>query len=550
MSNAPATPSTFQLAMQHHQAGRLREAEALYRRILDQSPRDANALHMLGILASQVGRNDLAAGLLEQTLAILPGAAIVYSELGEFYRRLNRLEDAAAACRRAIALQPDLFDAHYNLAVVLQQQKKLDLAIASYKAALALDARSAAAHYNLANALKDQHQLDAALAAYQSALALNPNYAEAHGNLGLILHEKGDLAAAVESFQRVIALRPDDAVAHNSLGNSLHAQRLFDEALVAYQRAIVLNHDYAAAHNNMGKLLFDTDHVAESLPHYQRAIALAPDRPEAYKNLGMALEKLHRETEAVAMYMEALKRGEPGSDARYHMAALTGTEAPPIAPASHIIKVFDELAETFDHHLVDKLDYKTPQLLHRTIMAAAAAHSLPPRFNDILDLGCGTGLCAALFKPLCQTLTGVDLSPAMIQKARDRQLYHHLHTGELTAFLLDHQSSFDLAFAADVLVYIGDLAPVFAAAAKSLRPAGLFAFSVEAAGGPCPAGYELLRTRRYAHTRAYLRAKAREHHFTELALEPATLRKERGKPVAGLIAVFASPKEANGNGTV
>lgn len=503
--------------------------------MLAEAPEHVDALRNLGLLAAQLGKTEGAAELLRQAAELEPGNAGLQAELGELYRRLGRLDEAAEACRRAVALGPGLVEGHYNLGVVLQQRREMAAAAGCYERVMALDPGHASAVYNLANIRKEEGRIAEAIAGYRRALALRPDYVEARGNLGLVLAQDGQLEEAAACLERVLALRPKDVVAHNGLGNVRHEQGRLEEAIAAFGRAIELQGDYAIAHSNLGRVLEEAGREAEALASYRRAVEIGAESGAPYLNLGLALARLGREDEARGMFREALERGVDSAEARFHMAAATGVAMPSTAPPAHIVKLFDEMAASFDHHLVEELDYRAPGLLRDAILAAAATGDAgDPLLGDILDLGCGTGLCAPLFKPHARRLVGVDLSPAMIEQARARQLYDELITGELTEILLERPGAFDLVLAADVLVYMGDLSAVFAGAAGALRAGGLFAFSVEVQD---EAGYALRPTRRYSHSAEYLRERARAAGWVELSLERAPFRRERGDEVMGLIVV-------------
>ena len=156
---------------------------------------------------------------------------------------------------------------------------------------------------------------------------------------------------------------------------------------------------------------------------------------------------------------------------------------------------------------------------------------------DVLDLGCGTGLCGPLLRPMARTLTGVDLSPAMIDKAREHGVYDRLEVGDLVETLRRFPRGYDLLVAADVFVYLGDLAPAFEAAAASLRPDGLLVFTVEAATEGDR--YQLQHaSRRYAHSEAYLRRLAGMYGFEERSLTSIEARADAGRPVKGYMVVL------------
>jgi len=178
----------FELALGHHQSGRLVEAEAIYRQILAAEPRHAGALHLLGVVAHQLGRNDVAVDSIRQAIALAPAIPDFHSNLGEAYRATGQLDQAIAAYRKAIALKPNYPEAHYNLGNALSDKRQADEAIASYRQAIALKPELPEAHNNLGVALKDKGQLDEAIAAYRQAIALKPDYPESHSNLAYALH--------------------------------------------------------------------------------------------------------------------------------------------------------------------------------------------------------------------------------------------------------------------------------------------------------------------------------------------------------------------------
>jgi len=184
--------------------------------------------------------------------------------------------------------------------------------------------------------------------------------------------------------------------------------------------------------------------------------------------------------------------------------------------------------------MLERLEYRGPAVLLEAVRAGAGG---PMRFGTMLDLGCGSGLGGAAFRPCVDWLVGVDLSPAMIEVARAKGLYDRLSVGEIGAFLREeaaNHAAFQLVLAADVFVYCADLAPVAVATAAILAPGGLFAFTVESHDG---AGVRLTETLRYAHSADHVRAALESAGLAVLALRPAATRTEKGVPVSGLVAV-------------
>ena len=241
----------FDLASQHHEAGRLAEAEQLYRQILAREPEHADAMHNLGVIAYQVGRRDIAVGLIRGAIAHKPNFSEAHNNLGNLLRDNGRLDEAIAACRRAIALKPDYADAHFNLGNALKDRGQLDEAITAYRQAIVLNPNWPEAYSNLGNALKDSERLDDAVAAYRKALVLNPGFAEAHNNLGNALREKGQVDEAIAACRQAIALNSSAAEPRNNLGNALRDKGQLDEAIAAQRQAVRLDPAKARLNSNL-----------------------------------------------------------------------------------------------------------------------------------------------------------------------------------------------------------------------------------------------------------------------------------------------------------
>lgn len=236
-TRTPAVPEAFDLALQHHQAGRLAEAEALYRQILKVQPDHADALHLLGVLAQQAGRPDLAAQLIQHSIALFPGNPAAHSNLGEAFRSAGRPEDAVTAYQRALELKPDYPEAQNNLGAALAELGRTDEAVAAYRRALQFKPDYPEAHNNLGNALRNQGLLDEALTAYRRTLQLKPDFAEAHANLGVALAESGETEEAVAAYRRALQLNPGQAWVHSNLIYALHFVPGQDGTMVAEEQA-------------------------------------------------------------------------------------------------------------------------------------------------------------------------------------------------------------------------------------------------------------------------------------------------------------------------
>jgi predicted O-linked N-acetylglucosamine transferase (SPINDLY family) len=310
----------FELALGHHQSRRLAEAEAIYRQILAVEPRHADALHLLGVIAGQTGRNDLAVDLIGQVIALKPGDFEAYNNLGVVLRDNGQLDEAIVAYRQAIALKPNYAEAHNNLGNALQDKGQADEAVAAYRQAIALSPNYAEAYINLGNGLLDKGQLDEAIAAYRQAVALNPHLPAAHNNLGNALRDKGQLNEAIASCRQAVALNPRLPAAHNNLGNALQDKGQLDEAIAAHRQAIALKPNYAEAQSNLGNALLAKGQLNAAIAAYRQAIALKPNLPQAYLNLGTALLDTGHLDEAIAAYRQACALKPNNSEAHSNVA--------------------------------------------------------------------------------------------------------------------------------------------------------------------------------------------------------------------------------------
>jgi predicted TPR repeat methyltransferase len=266
---------------------------------------------------------------------------------------------------------------------------------------------------------------------------------------------------------------------------------------------------------------------------FEQALERAPNWPIAWFALGEAREKLGDLDAAARAFRETLVADPADAQGAMARLALIGRgETPGALPEAYVARLFDDYAPRFDKHLTGNLGYRAPALIAGALSAIAPDR----RFVLALDLGCGTGLMGKALRGRVDRLAGVDLSAAMIAKARDGGAYDRLVVGDALAMLRrEAPGALDLIVAADALVYFGDLAPLFATVLTALTANGLFAFSVEACEGD---GFQLEPTVRFAHSRSYLETTAREVGLRPLLIHQASTRREAGRDTPGLICVF------------
>jgi len=333
----------FTQAIAHHQAGRLDEAVASYRKALLIKPYFAEAHSNLGVALKNQGKLDEAVASFYKSLSITPEDADAHYNLGNALQAQGKLDEAVASFARALTCKPDFTEAYSNLGNALQAQGKLDEAVVYFERALTCKPDDAEAHFNLGTALLDQGKLDEAVVFFGQALALKPDYAEAHFNLGNALQSQGKLDEAIVSYQRALTCKPDFAEAYSNLGAALQAQGKLEEAVTSCQRALTCKPDFAEAYSNLGAALQAQGKLGEAIVSYERALFLEPDFIYALNGLNNTLCAAKRYDDALIIGRKALlfkdkvSRGHSGSTSRTAKNNIrygTISASPPLIPTA------------------------------------------------------------------------------------------------------------------------------------------------------------------------------------------------------------------------
>ncbi len=417
------------------------------------------------------------------------------------------------------------------LAIHLQKNGQLAEAHELYRRVLDVSpAHPDALHY--AGVLAHQQgQHDRAVALIEQSLAEAPGRADCYNNLGIIFQSTGRLDAAIDAYQRAIALDARHANAHSNLGVLLRARGKPVEAEAAYRAAIAIDPGHIDAYTNLGILLHALRRTKEATECYCKVITLRPKHREARRLLALAHCVLGDVDEAIKIFDEWLAE-EPGDPIALHMrAACGGRDVPARASREYVARTFDSFAASFEAKL-EQLSYRAPALVAAMLEESKVEQS---QQLDVLDAGCGTGLCGPLLAPYARRLTGVDLSERMLILAKEKQVYDALITSELTEYLHGQPAAFDVIVSADTRVYFGDLEAVVGAAATALRPSGLLIFTLEhALDGAGDIDWRLELHGRYSHARGYVKRVLASHGLQPWIIS-AELRMESGVPVAGLV---------------
>jgi predicted TPR repeat methyltransferase len=468
-----------------------------------------------------------------------PALARAEHSLGTAFSRLGRLDEAETAYRRALQTDPGFAAAHRELGELLERRGRLHEARQSLEAALQIEPRSPRALSVMGKILLLLGDHPAAVACYRAAAAADPNGAAPQINLGLALQVSGDVEGSLEALRRATAKAPGDANAHAHLAAALIHFGRASEAVGSAREAIRLDPTSSQARISLGTALAASGDLEAGVTEVRTALAPATSPGKVLSVLGAKLVDAGAADASLECFRRLLKFEPDHAPAQHLVAARSGASVER-DPSGYVRKLFDSYADTFDQHL-QGLGYTTPQKLMREIRALCT-HSGP---WDSLDLGCGTGLFGAEMAPRSRRLVGVDVSPKMLERARELTVYTELRCTDLLSALESEESaSYDVVAAADVFVYVGKLDSIVPAVRRVLRSDGLFAFSTEAAEAaahpavPSHPGYFAGIRGRYAHTIEYLNELAQRHDFQIRLTHQTAIRTEAGRPVMGWLVIW------------
>jgi predicted TPR repeat methyltransferase len=348
---------------------------------------------------------------------------------------------------------------------------------------------------------------------------------------GVMHYQAARYAQAEQKFAASLALVPGRVSALINLGAARLKLGRAQEALAVLDEALVQEPGSFEALAHRGAALAELGHLTEALEALDQSLAGHPGQGLAWSHRGSVLKDLGRPEEAIESFRQAIAHGADRELNSYYLASLTHEATPAAPPRQYVAALFDGYAHEFEQHL-QELHYDAPAVLARHVGASGR------RFRHALDLGCGTGLCGRLLKPLCGAIDGIDLSANMLDTAQRTGAYQLLEQADAAEFLGVTERCYDLVVAADVFIYVGALDRVLAGVARVLEPGGLFGFTLERAAD---GDFALQSSLRYAHSEAYVRRLAAEHGFAVASVEERPIREDQRVPVAGLFVWLAKP---------
>lgn len=471
----------------------------------------------------------------EGSIEVSPDEAL---EIGISFLRKGKAQAAGQVFDQILEEFPDHADTWHFRGLLFAQKGETETAKDMVRRSLELAPGNAAAWNNLGNLCFQSKDPQGAYRAYQRCLELQPDFPDALTNIGFLLRNVGEFEEAAALYRRALEVRPDYPEALNNLGTLMLVEGRIEESIALLRRAVELEPRFGDAYSNLGEALERTGAAQEAAQCFWKSIVLNQGNKTARKLMVYALIESGQREKAIACAREWLDMAPNDPDAQHHYAAVTGENVPERASDAYVSVVFDRYAATFDKSLAS-LKYQAPEL----VAAALAAERGEGRADlDILDAGCGTGLCGPLVAPHARAIDGMDLSRGMLDRAAARGLYRALDQAEITAAMTARPAAYDVVISADTFCYFGDLTALLAACAATLRPGGTLVFSVEALEADHPTPFRINQGNgRYAHTRAHVEAAADAAGLVMRASTRADLRMEGGKPVAGDVHTLARP---------
>ncbi|MFM8454608.1 MAG: tetratricopeptide repeat protein [Gammaproteobacteria bacterium] len=470
----------------------------------------------------------LALKLLKQGLNIRPEDPLLHNNLGNIYLKISDFDKAKQHFHQALRIEPLYIKAYNNLGIAYYKSNDSANAEKYLKEALRLEPGNLDAHFNLALNFSAQSLWESAKQHYEALLKINPSHPNARQNLGLILINEAQEAENFENFEKfeqAAALLEglDNADAQYFLGNAYLALGHLDAAETAYRWALDSNPDYHDACHNLAIILIKKNQHSEAKNYFEKALKLNAGNITADFML-----------QAILGDRENNQHNNPNNNI---------IKIPEQAPLPYVQDLFDQYAPYYNRHL-KCLNYQTPYL-----MRACINPHLPFTCEICLDLGCGTGLSGLAFQDAVRDLIGLDISANMLAEAKKLNIYKNLIQDSIIDFLEKNLKTqapetkfYNLILATEVLIYFGDLGPIFKLIQENLKPRGLFCFSIEIPEvqktyNINKPSYVLQKTGRYQHNPDYISKLAENNNFKILKEDDCELRKHHEISICGKIYV-------------
>jgi len=511
-----------------------------------------------------------AATLCQQILNQDDTFAPAYSLMGELWRQMGNVENAVKFLELAIKFDPKNAGFHVQYGQCLILTARWDDALKAFEKAQKLDGKNPLAYLLAGDVYLQHHEHEKAMQQFHKAKRPS-DMPEIEEHMGLCYQDMGKLAEAEQAYRNVIARKPDYFHIYIQLASLLILQNKIADAEALYDKALSLNplsHEalimkarYQYTRNDLNdaeKLLQQAIQAApmqfrayyvlgemylagkdypKAMPYLRKVVELKPDFIPGQQALAVSLVNTGQKQEAL-QHIEKVLESDPNNGSFAHIAKAIRGETTENAPEEYVRSLFDGYAENFEEHLTKKLAYQTPTVLAELLTTVMQQQGDGRTDLALADLGCGTGLGAEALQAVTGYRAGVDLSGKMVDKSRAKGIYSHLDVDDVVRFLDKSDQRYDLITAVDVLVYIGNLEPLFTASVAKLNAGGYLAVSVE--NGDDAGPYVLRPSSRYAHAASYLESLAAAHGLNVVGKQATVLRQEQGEPMNGYIYIFSA----------
>jgi predicted TPR repeat methyltransferase len=521
---------------QLHRDGRLDEAKSAYLRLLDVDNQNVEALHYLGILYAEEGDLENAEHFLVKAIELNPHDLSLCLHLANVYKARKNYDKAVHILQQVIQSNPKFAAAYNNLGTVYDAQMQWDAAIQSYYTAIDSQPNYVDAYYNLGLALIKAKRFSEAMNTYQSLLELAPEHLGSRFQLGRLFMQQNKYQEAIDQLSIIENEHPLHFETQSNLATSFLKLGWLSQAKTHYLKALNVKPEDVQVLFNLGVIATRTGSIADAIEFYTRALNQDANIYEAHNNVGVAFLSVKNREKALQHFREALRIQPDNKSLQHTINILTHDKNLSSSPPEYIRSLFNSYADHYDAHITQALKYDVPKQLFAAVNHYA---DVKKAHWNILDLGCGTGLCGELFQGKNNTLTGVDIAEQMLEIVAQKNLYQGLIHADIPDFLKDKHDVYDLVIAGDVLVYFGDLGELFADIYQALHHDGLFVFNAEIGSDK---DYSMTESGRFAHSKSYLDNLIQQTQFKTLDYQIIHLRTQNGVPVEGHLYLLAKLK--------
>jgi len=518
-------------------SGDLAQAEVLYREILSYNDKDTDANYMLGVILAEKADLDSAMNFLNKAIEANPQYPDSYFILAKIQQAKEEYQKAFDSCLNATSLDDEFDEAWSLLCNLSTWLKNNDQAIISCKQSIKYFPESVPLISNLAGAFFNVQDYSKAIEQYEKVVLLDPSNASFKKFLCLSLFRNKEFSQVLSSAQKMLETDANNIDLYNFVSEAYIELKEFDKADIASKKALKINPENVNAIINMGNVIQKQHKYNEAISWYEKARDIDSNNASIYHNLGISYFKLNNNERAAEEFSKAVELNPDLSVSKHMLAVANGTNEAR-ADNEYVTDLFDEYAHRYDDHQKD-LKYRVPEHINDAVQRLYSESALSGEVS-VLDLGCGTGLCAPYLNGISEVLVGVDLSPDMVKLADKLDLYSELVVGDMSECMEARQNIFDLAVAGDVFVYIGDLEQEFNSAQKTLKNNAFLVFTVQV--NDQANNYELTDTGRYNHADSYIMNLANKHGFNRRFSTNIISRVDYGVPVNSRVYVFQNNK--------